>query len=120
MAAHGLSVEVRRNELPRIAREIAPRVHAELTAAGRNMEKDAKTRVPVRTGRLRNSIHSAVNDMTVDLYATEPYAARIEYGFHGADSRGRVYHQAGRPYLVPALEREKAQLIERIKRVFGL
>ena len=35
------------------------------------------------------------------------YAARIEYGFVGADSLGRVYNQAAQPYLRPAAASEE-------------
>ena len=31
------------------------------------------------------------------------YARRVELGFHGADSLGRVYDQDGRPYWGPAV-----------------
>lgn len=33
-----------------------------------------------------------------------PYARRIELGFVGADSRGRVYNQPPYPYFMPGLE----------------
>lgn len=33
---------------------------------------------------------------------TEIYSRRLELGFHGADSRGRVYNQAPRAYFEPA------------------
>lgn len=33
-----------------------------------------------------------------------PYARRIELGFVGADSRGRVYNQPPYPYFAPGLE----------------
>jgi hypothetical protein len=32
------------------------------------------------------------------------YARRIELGFSGPDSLGRVYHQAPRPYVRPVFE----------------
>lgn len=32
------------------------------------------------------------------LYSTSPYAARLEFGFHGIDSLGRRYNQAPRPH----------------------
>ncbi len=33
---------------------------------------------------------------------TTPYGRRLEYGFVGADSLGRVYHQRAQPYMRPA------------------
>lgn len=72
-------------------------------------------RMPVLDGFLRNSLESRLNGTTVmtgdvsyeaaiagfktgDVIEggwTREYARRQEYGFVGADSRGRVYNQAG-------------------------
>jgi len=43
------------------------------------------------------------------------YARRLELGFVGIDAKGRKYDQAPRPYLRPALEKNR----ENIKRLFG-
>jgi hypothetical protein len=76
----------------------------------------------VLSGRLRDGIHTeTVTDTpeTQVLAVTPivpaankwgfdpPYARRIEYGFFGADSLGRVYHQAAEPYMRPAFDSEK-------------
>lgn len=74
---------------------------------------------PVDTGFLRNSFQITLNELpalgsegvglagistsvaglkvsdTVFLSFTAAYAMRIEYGFEGADSLGRVYNQSG-------------------------
>jgi len=70
---------------------------------------DAKAHAPVLTGTLRRSIHTiaehvGANQASVDIGTDVVYAARIEFGFVGADSLGRNYHQGARPYLRPALE----------------
>lgn len=39
------------------------------------------------------------SEVVVDV----PYAKRLEFGFHGADSLGRVYNNAPEPYAEPAL-----------------
>lgn len=44
-----------------------------------------------------------------------PYAKRLEYGFVGTDSKGRLYNQAPRPYFRSTYELEKAV----IKRKLG-
>ena len=44
------------------------------------------------------------------------YARRLELGFVGVDSLGRHYTQAPRPYLRPALEKNRAT----IKKLFGV
>jgi hypothetical protein len=38
------------------------------------------------------------------VYNPRPQARRLELGFVGADSLGRVYDQRGRPHLGPAME----------------
>jgi hypothetical protein len=43
-----------------------------------------------------------------------PYARRIEYGFHGADKRGRRYHQAAQPYLRPAMDQSRERAMNAI------
>lgn len=72
------------------------------------VEGAAKRRAPVLTGTLMRSITSWVSreDVGEAGYSVAPtvvYARRIELGFHGPDSLGRVYNQAPRPYLKPAV-----------------
>lgn len=73
------------------------------------VEGAAKGRAPVETGTLRRSIRSWISreDVTETGYSVGPtvvYARRIELGFHGPDSLGRVYHQGPHPYLKPAVQ----------------
>lgn len=46
------------------------------------------------------------------------YARRIELGFQGKDSKGRVYSQRAYPFLMPAADAEYPKLARRIKRAF--
>lgn len=46
------------------------------------------------------------------------YARRIELGFQGKDSAGRVYDAPPFPYLRPAAEAEYVRLADRIRRAF--
>lgn len=56
------------------------------------------------TGALAGTISSSPNGpMEVDITVGVPYAWRMEEGFHGTDSLGRIYNQEGIPYAVPAL-----------------
>lgn len=109
-------VVVAKNLLPRISRQLRPRAAQEVERAARNIETDAKSRVAVDTGTLRRSIHvQRTGDLSRVVGPNTPYAARIEFGFNGADSRGRVYHQAGRPYLTPAAEAERPKFLARMR-----
>ena len=80
-------------------------LNASLIAAGQLIANDARARAPYKTGTLRRSISvEPVGPGDVRVGSSVPYAARIEFGFIGADSRGRNYHQAAQPYLRPAFE----------------
>lgn len=92
------------------------------------IQNAAKQRAPYRTGTLRRSIHIGgrtdlatdyqkapdvpdldpprvgAHDVEVYVGTNLEYARRIEYGFNGADSLGRVYNQAAQPYLRPAVD----------------
>mgnify|MGYP001292038658 CR=1 FL=1 len=74
----------------------------------------AQARVPVKSGALRSS--GRVEQLERHQYAVvfdTPYARRIELGFHGTDSLGRRYNQAGQPYLRPAYEEKRMVALER-------
>lgn len=98
------------------------------TSAQRVMEiastpKAQGGRMPVDTGFLRNSRAASTTGLpgsggpppelifatlqvgqTVWAGWTAKYARRLEYGFYGADSLGRVYSQAGNAYLRTAVQ----------------
>jgi HK97 gp10 family phage protein len=83
-------------------------LRAAVRSAGLLVQNDAKTLAPYRTGTLRRSIHTEVEGDGQHAEASVGtdviYAARLEFGFEGTDSRGRTYHQPARPYLRPALD----------------
>lgn len=64
----------------------------------------------VLLGRLRQSITHVVKREARRVMAmigtNVVYAARLEKGFVGTDSRGRNIHQGPRPFLRPALDSE--------------
>ena len=77
-------------------------------AAGLLVQGLGQARTPVLSGTLRRSWHTESVSAPVGVYAvrvgpTMVYARRIELGFKGADSLGRVYDQAPDPYVKPAL-----------------
>lgn len=52
-----------------------------------------------------------------EVGTNEPYAWRIERGFHGTDSLGRYYNQAPRPYLLPAYQMHQPGIASSIRLV---
>jgi hypothetical protein len=76
------------------------------------MQTAEKLAVPVVSGRLRDSIAIAIvvdsPEKQVRAIAPDtPYARRVNNGFIGTDSLGRVYHQAGRHYVETSFESGK-------------
>ncbi|MHB8483864.1 MAG: HK97-gp10 family putative phage morphogenesis protein [Nitrospiria bacterium] len=73
-------------------------------------------------GRLKASIKKEVLTkgfhITGRVYVDEkdvPYAKRIEFGFIGKDSLGRMYHQAPRPFIRPAWDLNKVAVDKILK-----
>ena len=62
----------------------------------------------VRTGDYRRSITVEFSEgpegFTAVVGSNAPQAARLEFGFHGADSLGRVYNQPPFPHFGPAIQ----------------
>ena len=64
---------------------------------------------PVKSGTLRRSwqtvpVSEGLTVFSAAVGPTTVYARRIELGFKGPDSLGRVYNQVGKPYVKPAYE----------------
>ena len=91
---------------------------------------EAKVLVPVETGNLRDHIHTdlVTDEPQTQVRAVSPaveadnkwgfdpaYARRIEFGFSGMDSLGRVFHQVEQPYMRPAYESQKEAAKEAIR-----
>lgn len=73
------------------------------------------------SGRFFKSVTSQVvrdtDGSVLGLIGTDvPYQPRLELGFVGTDSKGRVYHQAPRPAFRPALEMSR----QRIRQILGV
>ena len=69
-------------------------------------------RTPYKTGTYRRGWHTEVAESspercTVIVGNDQPQGKRLEYGFMGADKLGRVYNQAPRPHIRPALDENK-------------
>jgi len=56
---------------------------------------------------------------TAWVESREPYAARIEFGFHGTDSLGRQYDQAPEPYITPNLPQGQDHLLGAVLQALG-
>ena len=108
---------------------MVPKLAKAVGAAGLVGETKAKANASGRpgpraiTGRLRGSINSQLvvsNPLTPKAVvgSNVEYARRIEKGFVGQDSKGRVYDQPAYPYLLPALEDAENGLVEALNSLF--
>lgn len=81
-----------------------------VATAAHLIEAGAKARAPVQTGTLRRSIYVdgphtiGLGVAAATVAPTVIYARRLELGFHGPDSLGRVYDQPAAPYFQPAVD----------------
>lgn len=87
-------------------------VHA-ATAGILPIQNEAIVKVAKDTSDLARSIHTEViarrqTYAEVSTGTDKVYAARIEFGFHGADSLGRHYNQPAQPYMRPAFDTKKS------------
>lgn len=78
---------------------------------GRPRVPNSNNRPNIVTGNLRRSIRSSTlmhwgrGGWVKEVGPTAIYGRRVEMGFKGADSRGRVYNQPAYPYFGPAVKR---------------
>lgn len=100
-----------RSRLPQISRELRPRVATATRRGAEEIAKDAKNRVPVRSGKLRDAIHVEFKgDADWDVVAGDRdafYGHMVEHGTTRA---------APRPFLIPALMARRAEVELLIKK----
>ncbi len=96
----------------------AARVEDAVSKATKNISKGAKSRVRVRTGKLKKSITSRFDKKSITGYvaAKTPYAHLIEFGarVHDAPPPFGKSWTTESPYMRPAFEQEKPTLIREI------
>jgi HK97 gp10 family phage protein len=96
-----------RSRLPKVTAELAATMDGIADAGARYVAERAKRRVPVLTGRLRDAIH--VERQGFAEYAVLAGDRQVFYG-HIVEHGG--VHQPAQPFLVPALEESRADIVE--------
>jgi len=81
-------------------------------------------RTPYKTGTYRRSFHMETVEKSsercrVEVGTDAPQAKRLEYGFVGADKLGRVYNQAPRPHIRPALDENRKTAVDEFRAAIG-
>lgn len=77
-------------------------------------------RTPYKTGTYRRGFHMETVEKTSERCTVivgndQPQGPRLEFGFVGADKLGRIYNQAPRPHLRPALDENKGAAVEEFR-----
>lgn len=84
------------NHIPKIAENLRPRAARVIQKAARDIEAGAKSRAPVDTGALRNSIQSSeVSQLHWRVTAQADYAMYVELG---------TVRAAAQPFMGPAVD----------------
>ena len=96
-----------KSRLPVIAAEITPRVTVAIKDVADAIADDAKQRVPVETGDLRDAIH-------VEFKGAADWAvvAGNSKAFYGHMVEHGTTRAAPRPFLIPAAEAKKEMIDE--------
>lgn len=97
-------------KLNQLNKSVKDKLDKAMIEAGIDTQREAKIRVPVRTGALRNSImvqieKGAQGSIFVTVGAFMPYASYVEYG---------TRFQKAKPYLMPAYEKARKKLESRL------
>ena len=101
-----LKAKVTRSKKAEYQRKMSRIQELFLEEAGALVAGEAKTRTPVNTGRLRNSIEYRVTEDDAIIGTNVEYAPYVEYG----TSRMRA-----QPYLRPALDENRRRINELLK-----
>ena len=96
-----------------LSKQAPTAVYAAATAYAGDVMKQPTT--PVDTGQYRNSIRAEApvdeNGPVSYVGSPMPQTRRLEFGYSGADSLGRVYNQAPRPHWRPTFDLNKAKYL---------
>lgn len=81
-------------------------------------------RTPYKTGTYRRSfametVERSSERCRVEIGTDAPQARRLEYGFVGPDKLGRVYNQAARPHIRPALDENRGAAVDEFRAAIG-
>ena len=96
--------------LDRLTRELDMNTNQVLRAISFQVEGGAKTRAPVDTGALKNSIHTEQKGKNKYIVADS-----VEYGIY---QELGTHKMAAQPFMVPAVEAVRKYLADKFKGLF--
>lgn len=93
-------------------------VHKQLAEWAVRVKTKAERLSPVRTGYLKSTIYSKLQDWTAEVGAEAEYAAHVEFGT--AHARAQPFIQPAVQALLPQLEQALANALDAAKAEAGL
>lgn len=138
IGVHTDTTQLLRN-IEKIRKDIPELVRTAVERGALIIEGEAKERCPADTGRLRNSITTNSTETGCDVGTNVFYAPYIEYGtgihaengngretpwsWKGTGKKGQGWHRTNgmpaQPFLRPALDTKKEEVIEEISETFA-
>lgn len=107
--AKQVSMRITFNRFPELAKKVPELASQVVRKSAFDLEANAKSIVPVRTGRLKNSITTEmVGDYEAHIAPHTDYAEAVEYGTHKS---------AGRPYMRPSVEKVRPEFIDACRKI---
>jgi HK97 gp10 family phage protein len=91
------------NIIPEVIAEVEAKAQVTVAKVAHDIAEDAKSRAPVRTGYLRDSIVVDGEGKAGFVTAGAEYAGFVEYG---------TYKMAARPFMTPAVEAHKDEFFD--------
>jgi len=91
---------------PKINNIIKNKLEEGLIDAGKVLEKKVKNNAPVDTGKLRDSIKSEADGLTVTVGTDVKYAKNVEFG---------TYKQSANPFFRVSIDTEKKDMLKQFK-----
>lgn len=112
-----MSIKFKVSGVDRMVRTIASKgkqaqaaTNRELDLSSKRIERTAKTKAPVDTGALKNTIFSAkAGNLTYKVTAPQHYAVFVENG---------TRRMRAQPFLRPALDAERPKLISNLRKLY--
>ena len=95
-----------KSRIPEINAGMAVKLDAALKAGAERIAQEAKNRVPVSSGKLRDAIHT---EKAEDGYEVIAGSDEVFYG-HIVEHGGA--YVGARPFMIPALEELREQIID--------
>lgn len=107
------------NKFGRIATDADGKAEKALETVGEASMAEIKRLAPVDTGAYRDSINMGKRKNTVIIGTSAPQGARLEFGFGGPDSLGRIFPVRPQPHFGPVADQIGGRLETELMRELG-